>query len=118
MNEMWPSFLAALAAPNQQEATLDALQRLFRERVGAKLFTVTSYDAKTRAASTLNSTSLYRHGRASPSIRAVPGHDVRAMNFTSAVKILSCVALTNFAGYRAENNAPCPRRGMPEAQGR
>ena len=49
MNEMWPSFLAALADPNQPEATLDALQRLFRERVGAKLFTVTSYDAKTRA---------------------------------------------------------------------
>src|SRR5271154_2625875 len=48
MNDMWPSFLSALAAPNQPDATLDALQRLFREHVGAKLFTVMSYDAKTR----------------------------------------------------------------------
>jgi hypothetical protein len=41
----WTSFLAALAAPDQPETTLKALQEIFRARVHARLFTVMLYDA-------------------------------------------------------------------------
>jgi hypothetical protein len=44
----WPDFLAALARPNQPEATLSALQTIFRREVGAKLFTVMTLNAATR----------------------------------------------------------------------
>jgi GAF domain len=37
----------AVAAPEQPRATLDYLQTLFREEVGAKLFTVMNFDAAT-----------------------------------------------------------------------
>lgn len=45
MDDSWPPFLAALAAPDQPRETLEALQRLFQARVGARLFTVMDYDA-------------------------------------------------------------------------
>ena len=41
----WTSFLAALAAPDQPETTLKALQEIFRAEVDARLFTVMIYDA-------------------------------------------------------------------------
>jgi hypothetical protein len=44
----WPGFLAALAQPDQPEATLSALQTIFRREVGAKLFTVMTFNAATR----------------------------------------------------------------------
>ncbi|HEV3042839.1 MAG TPA: GAF domain-containing protein [Roseiarcus sp.] len=44
---IWPNFLAALAAGKQPAATLAALQDIFREEVGAKLFTVLTFDAAT-----------------------------------------------------------------------
>ncbi|HXW20080.1 MAG TPA: GAF domain-containing protein [Roseiarcus sp.] len=44
----WPDFLAALARPDQPDATLSALQTIFRREVGAKLFTVMSFNAATR----------------------------------------------------------------------
>jgi hypothetical protein len=43
----WPTFLDALAAPEQPAATLLALQTLFRREVGARLFTVMTFDAAT-----------------------------------------------------------------------
>jgi hypothetical protein len=47
MGQNWPTFLAALAAPDQPRAILDALQTIFRREVGAKLFTVMTFDALT-----------------------------------------------------------------------
>jgi hypothetical protein len=47
MERSWPNFLTALAASNQPAATLSALQAVFREEVGAKLFTVMTFDAAT-----------------------------------------------------------------------
>ncbi|HEX9169343.1 MAG TPA: GAF domain-containing protein, partial [Roseiarcus sp.] len=47
MEPNWSSFLAALAAPEQPRATLDCLQALFRREVGARLFTVMTFDAAT-----------------------------------------------------------------------
>jgi GAF domain-containing protein len=43
----WSAFLAALAAPGQPGAILAALQSIFREDIGAKLFTVMTFDART-----------------------------------------------------------------------
>jgi hypothetical protein len=43
----WPAFLAALAAREQPRTTLDCLQALFRREVGARLFTVMTFDAAT-----------------------------------------------------------------------
>ena len=43
----WPTFLLALAAREQPQATLLALQTLFRQEVGARLFTVMTFDAPT-----------------------------------------------------------------------
>jgi hypothetical protein len=43
----WPTFLGALAAREQPQATLLALQTLFRQEVGARLFTVMTFDAPT-----------------------------------------------------------------------
>jgi hypothetical protein len=47
MERNWPTFLAALAAREQPRATLLALQTLFRQEVGARLFTVMTFDAAT-----------------------------------------------------------------------
>jgi hypothetical protein len=47
MEQSWSDFLAALAAPSQPEATLLALQSIFRAQVGARLFTVMLFDAPT-----------------------------------------------------------------------
>src|SRR5271163_137719 len=47
MERSWPTFLAALAAREQPRATLDCLQTLFRQEVGARLFTVMTFDAAT-----------------------------------------------------------------------
>jgi GAF domain-containing protein len=47
MEQRWPAFLAALAASDQPGATLAALQVVFRDEVGAKLFTVMTFDAGT-----------------------------------------------------------------------
>jgi hypothetical protein len=47
MERNWPTFLAALAAREQPRATLDCLQTLFRQEVGARLFTVMTFDAAT-----------------------------------------------------------------------
>jgi GAF domain-containing protein len=43
----WGDFLAALAAPGQPAAVLSALEAIFRAEVGAKLFTVMVFDART-----------------------------------------------------------------------
>jgi hypothetical protein len=47
MEPNWPTFLAALAAQDQPGATLDCLQTLVRREVGARLFTVMTFDAAT-----------------------------------------------------------------------
>jgi GAF domain-containing protein len=47
MEQNWPTFLAALAAREQPQATLLALQTLFQREVGARLFTVMTFDAAT-----------------------------------------------------------------------
>jgi GAF domain-containing protein len=47
MSPGWPTFLAALALREQPWATLDCLQTIVREKVGAKLFTVMTFDATT-----------------------------------------------------------------------
>jgi hypothetical protein len=47
MERNWPTFLGALAAREQPQATLLALQTLFRHEVGARLFTVMTFDAPT-----------------------------------------------------------------------
>jgi hypothetical protein len=47
MERNWPTFLAALAEREQPQATLLALQTLFRQEVGARLFTVMIFDART-----------------------------------------------------------------------
>jgi GAF domain-containing protein len=47
MERNWPNFLAALAVPEQPRATLEYLETLFRREVGAKLFTVMTFDAAT-----------------------------------------------------------------------
>jgi GAF domain-containing protein len=47
MERNWSTFIAALAAEEQPRATLLALQALFRQQVGAKLFTVMTFDAAT-----------------------------------------------------------------------
>jgi GAF domain-containing protein len=47
MNETWRTFLAALAAPQQPAPVFVALQTILREEVGAKLFTLMSFDART-----------------------------------------------------------------------
>lgn len=47
MDRNWLTFLAALAAREQPQATLLALQTLFRREVGAGLFTVMTFDAPT-----------------------------------------------------------------------
>jgi GAF domain-containing protein len=51
----WPSFLAALAERDQPGATLGALQAVFREEVGAKLFTVMTFDARTGVSQRIHS---------------------------------------------------------------
>ena len=47
MDIAWTPFLKALASPHQPAATFEALQAIFRARVGARLFTVMEYDAAT-----------------------------------------------------------------------
>jgi hypothetical protein len=47
MDPFWPTFLAALAARGQPGTTLLSLQTLFRQEVGAKLFTVMTFDPLT-----------------------------------------------------------------------
>src|SRR5436309_3572051 len=47
IEQRWPTFLAALATSDQPGATLAALQAVFREEVGAKLFTIMTFDART-----------------------------------------------------------------------
>jgi len=47
MNERWPTFLAALAAPGQPAPVFLALETIIREEVGAKLFTLMTFDART-----------------------------------------------------------------------
>jgi GAF domain len=47
MERNWPTFLAALTAPEQPRATLDCLQALIRSEVGARLFTVMTFDVAT-----------------------------------------------------------------------
>jgi hypothetical protein len=47
MERNWQTFLAALAAREQPLATLVALQTLFRREVGARLFTIMTFDAQT-----------------------------------------------------------------------
>jgi GAF domain-containing protein len=47
MNESWPTFLAALAAPNQPAPVCLALQTVIRDEIGAKLFTLMTFDART-----------------------------------------------------------------------
>jgi len=47
MGQDWQTFLAALAAPDQPGAALEALQTIFRREVGAKLFTVMTFNAQT-----------------------------------------------------------------------
>ncbi|HLW91291.1 MAG TPA: GAF domain-containing protein [Roseiarcus sp.] len=47
MERSWPIFLAAMAAPDQPGATLLALQNIFRQEVGARLFTVMTFNAST-----------------------------------------------------------------------
>jgi hypothetical protein len=47
MERNWPTFLLALAAREQPHATLLALQALVQREVGARLFTVMTFDATT-----------------------------------------------------------------------
>ena len=47
MERIWPTFLEALAGREQPGTTLVSLQTLFRREVGAKLFTVMTFDALT-----------------------------------------------------------------------
>jgi hypothetical protein len=47
MNETWLTFLAALAAPNQPAPICLALQTIIRDEVGARLFTLMTFDAQT-----------------------------------------------------------------------
>ena len=47
MERIWPTFLEALAAREQPGTTLVSLQTLFRREVGAKLFTVMTFDPLT-----------------------------------------------------------------------
>jgi hypothetical protein len=47
MERIWPTFLAALAAREQPGTTLLSLQALFRQEVGARLFTVMTFDPLT-----------------------------------------------------------------------
>lgn len=47
MDLNWSTFLAGLAAEEQPGATLRALQTIFQEIVGARLFTVMTFDART-----------------------------------------------------------------------
>jgi hypothetical protein len=47
MERNWSNFLAALTASEQPRATLQALQTIFQEEVGARLFTVMTFDART-----------------------------------------------------------------------
>jgi hypothetical protein len=47
MNETWPTFLAALAAPEQPAPVFFALEAIIRGEVGAKLFTLMTFDART-----------------------------------------------------------------------
>jgi GAF domain-containing protein len=47
MNETWRTFLAALAAPKQPAPVFLALQTIVREEVGAKLFTLMTFDGRT-----------------------------------------------------------------------
>ena len=47
MNKTWRTFLGALAAPNQPAPVFLALQTIIREEVGAKLFTLMTFDART-----------------------------------------------------------------------
>jgi GAF domain-containing protein len=49
-SDVWPQFLAALAAPEQPRSVFAALQAIFRARAPARLFTVMAYDAATRLA--------------------------------------------------------------------
>ena len=46
MRQDWLTFLAALAAQDQPSTALLALQALFRREVGARLFTVMTFDAR------------------------------------------------------------------------
>ena len=46
MNERWRIFLAALAAPNQPAPVFLALETIIREEVGAKLFTLMTFDTR------------------------------------------------------------------------
>jgi GAF domain-containing protein len=55
MEQDWPTFLAALAARDQPGATLAALQAIFREEVGARLFTVMTFDARTGVSQRIHS---------------------------------------------------------------
>jgi hypothetical protein len=47
MDETWLTFLAALAAPEQPAPVFLALETIIREEVGAKLFTLMTFDART-----------------------------------------------------------------------
>jgi GAF domain-containing protein len=47
MNETWRTFLAALAAPNQPAPVFLALETIVRDEVGARLFTLMTFDART-----------------------------------------------------------------------
>jgi hypothetical protein len=47
MNETWRTFLAALAASGQPEPVFLALQTMIRDEVGARLFTLMTFDART-----------------------------------------------------------------------
>ena len=64
----WPSFLAALAERDQPGATLGALQTIVREEVGAKLFTVMTFDARTGVSQRIHSS----HSREYPVSGAKP----------------------------------------------
>jgi GAF domain-containing protein len=55
MERNWPTFLGALAAREQPEATLLALEALFRREVGARLFTVMTFDPPTGLAERIHS---------------------------------------------------------------
>ena len=47
MNERWRTFLATLAALGQPAPVFLALETIIREEVGAKLFTLMTFDART-----------------------------------------------------------------------
>jgi hypothetical protein len=55
MDPFWLAFLAALAARSQPGTTLLSLQTLFRQEVGAKLFTVMTFDPLTRQSQRVHS---------------------------------------------------------------